>query len=97
MPYRELVGNLVYLTNTTRLDLAFIVNALSHFNANPRKIHWKAAKHTLKYLIGTCSLGIAYIKFDKPLPAYVDSDRKENVDNRGSCSGLLILAEGPIS
>jgi len=38
VPYRELVGSLTYLANTTRL-LAFVANVLSRFNANPGRIH----------------------------------------------------------
>jgi len=98
LPYRELVESLIYLANTTRPDLAFTANTLSRFNANPGKAHWKAAKHALRYLIGTTSLGITYTKSSKPLHAYVDSDWGGNIDNRRSCTGLiLILAQGPIS
>lgn len=96
--YRELVGSLVYLANTTRPDLSFAANALSRFNANPGRLHWKAAKHVIRYLIGTYSLGINYVKSDKPLYGYADSDWGGNADNRRSCTGLvLMLAEGPIS
>lgn len=98
-PYRELVGSLVYLANITRPDLSFAANALSRFNANPERLHWKAAKHVIRYLIGTSSLGINYIKSDKPLHGYADSDwGRGNADNRRSCTGLvLMLADRPIS
>lgn len=62
IPYRELVGSLIYLVNTTRPDISFAANALSRFNANPGRLHWKAAKHVIRYLIGTPSLGITYVK-----------------------------------
>jgi len=98
VPYRKLVGSLTYLANTTRPNLAFVANVLSRFNANPGRIHWKAAKHALRYLIGTTNLGITYSKSGKPLHAYVDADWEGNIDNRRSCIGLvLVLAEGPIS
>jgi len=97
-PYRELVGSLSYLANTTRPDIMFAANVLSRYNANPGKTHWKAAKHTLRYLIGTSNLGITYAKSGKPLHAYVDSDWGGNIDNRRSCTGLaLILGGGPIN
>lgn len=98
MPYRELIGCLTYLSNTSRPDLAFAANALSRFNANPGRIHWRAAKHVLRYLVGTSSLGITYTKSGKPLMAYVDSDWGGNIDSRRSCTGLvLVLAGGPVS
>lgn len=97
-PYRELVGCLTYIANTTRPGLAFAVSTLSRFNTNPGRKHWKAAKHTLRYLIGTSSLGINYSKSGKPLHAYVDSDWGGNLDNRRSCTELvLMLVEGPIN
>jgi len=98
VPYRELVGSLTYLANTTRPDLAFVANTLSRFNANPVRLHWKAAKHSLSYLIGTTDLEITYNKTRKPLHAHVDADWGGNIDNRRSCTGfVLMLAEGPIS
>lgn len=39
VPYRELVGALIHLSNTTRPDLAFIASALSRFCADPGQIH----------------------------------------------------------
>ena len=50
--YYQLIGALMYLTNT-RPDICFVVNALSQFMCEPRKIHWTAAKHVLRYLCGT--------------------------------------------
>ena len=98
IPYRELVGCLNYLANTTRPDLAFAASTLSRFNSNPGRNHWKVAKHTLRYLIGTSSLGINYTKSGKEHHAYVDSDWGGNIDNRRSCTGLILtLAGGPIS
>lgn len=98
VPYRELIGSLNYLANTTRPDLAFVTNVLSRFCANLGSIHWRAAKHVLRYLIGTSTFGITYIKSEKPLQAYVDSDWGGNIDDRRSCTGfILTLAEGPIS
>lgn len=98
VPYRELVGCLTYLANTTRPDLAFAANVLSRFNTNPGRAHWRAAKHTLRYLIGTLNFGITYTKSGKLLHGFVDSDWGGNIDSRRSCTGLvLMLAEGPIS
>ena len=51
--YRQLIGSLMYLTNT-RPDICFAVNALSQFMmCDSRKIHWIVAKHVLIYLRGT--------------------------------------------
>lgn len=44
VPYRELVGALIYLSNVTRPDLAFVASALSRLCTNPGPTHWKLAK-----------------------------------------------------
>lgn len=37
--YKELMASLFYLVNTTRLDILFIVEALSRYNLNPGLQH----------------------------------------------------------
>lgn len=37
--YRELTGNLIYLANATRLNIAFAANVLSRFCTNPKEAH----------------------------------------------------------
>ena len=46
--YRQMIGSLMYLTNT-RPDIRFAVNTLSQFMVEPRRVHWIAAKHVLRY------------------------------------------------
>eukprot|EP00253_Pinus_taeda_P006525 PITA_06525 len=45
--YRQLVGNLNYLT-TTRPDISFAVGILSRFMQKPCEGHWSAAKRVLR-------------------------------------------------
>ena len=47
--YRQMIGSLMYLTNT-RPDICFAVNTLSQFLIDPRNVHLIAAKHILRYL-----------------------------------------------
>ena len=49
--YRQLIRSLMYLVNT-RPDISFAVNSLSQFMLDPRRVHWTAAKHILRYIIG---------------------------------------------
>ena len=72
--YRQMIGSLMYLTNT-RLDICFAVNTLSQFLTNPRHVHLIAAKHILRYLRGTIDYGLKYEVNQKiNLEGYVDSD-----------------------
>ena len=42
--YRQIIGSLMYLTNT-RSDICFAVNTLSQYLVQPRWVHLVAAKH----------------------------------------------------
>lgn len=45
--YQRLIGKLMYLACGTRLDIAFVVEQLSRYNANPRKRHLQATKRVV--------------------------------------------------
>ena len=60
VPYQELVGSLLYLANTTRPDISYVVGLLSRYVKNPGKAHWKAGLHVLRYLSGTRDGGIRF-------------------------------------
>ena len=72
--YRQMIGSLMYLTNT-RLDNCFTVNTLSQFLKEPRHVHLITAKNILRYLKGIVDYGLKY-KIDQKinLEGYVDSD-----------------------
>jgi hypothetical protein len=51
--YKQIIGSLMYLTNT-RLDICFFVNTLSQYLVEPRRVHLVVAKHVMRYLKGCC-------------------------------------------
>jgi hypothetical protein len=57
--YRRIIGSLMCLTNT-RPDICFVVNTLSQFLVEPRRVHLVAAKHVMRYLKGTMDYGRSY-------------------------------------
>jgi hypothetical protein len=68
--YRQIIGSLMYLTNT-RLDICF---ALSQYLVEPRRVHIVAAKHMMRYLKGTLDFGLYYTRdHDFRLSGYTDS------------------------
>lgn len=80
-PYRELVGSLLYMAMWTRPDIASAVNMLSRHMARPTTQHWLAAKHVLRYLRATPTLGLTYSGSTTPgtvttdnLRGYVDAN-----------------------
>jgi hypothetical protein len=96
--YRQLIGCLMYLTNT-RPNICFVVNTLSQYMVDPRKVHWTAAKHILRYLKGTIEYGLQYLQGDQAkLLGYTDSDWAGSAIDRKSTSGCCFsLGSGVIS
>jgi len=72
--YRRIVGRLLYLT-LTRPDISYVVQHLSQFLQTPRKPHYDAALHVLRYLKGTVHRGLFYPKDTTlQISAYCDAD-----------------------
>ena len=101
IPYREIVGKLLYVSIATRLDIAYAVNYISRFVNGYGHPHWKTVQRILRYLKGTIDYGITYSKH-APSPmvlhGYGDADWGGDHIDRKSISGFLFfLAGGPIS
>jgi hypothetical protein len=85
--YRQIIGSLMYLTNT-KPDICFAVNTLSQFLVEPRRVHLVVAKHVMRYLKGTLDCGLSYNgDRDFRLSGYTDSDWVGSVSDRKSTSG----------
>jgi len=98
LPYRELVGSLMYLAIATRPDIAHAVSWLSRFNECYDETHWLAAKRVLRYLRGTSDLGITYKRSKRSLIGYVDADWANCPEDRKSYTGFVfILANGAVT
>ena len=57
--YRQLIGNLIYLTITWP-SLSYSVGLLSQFMQNPRNLHLDCAKRILRYVSATMDYDIMY-------------------------------------
>lgn len=99
-PFREAVGNLLYLSTRTRPDIAFSVNASSRHMENPMKDDEISIKRIMKYLVGSKTIGIVYKKTvdENKIEAFCDADYAGDVDTRRSTTGYIIFyGGGPIS
>ena len=96
MPYRELIGKLLYLTEATRHDIAYVFGALCHFLENPGKDHWLAAKRVLRSHNGTVHLELVYPHTVSPdlFTTYANSDLSGYPDNSRSTGGFAICVGG---
>jgi hypothetical protein len=88
--YRQLIGNLIYLTNT-RPYLSYAINILSRFMQQPCDNHWNAAKRVLRYIQGTKYFGLLYKKTKIfVLGGFSDADFAGSIDDRSSTSCYLM-------
>lgn len=90
VPYRRLVGKLMYLAQATRPDLSFVVSRLGQFASNPGRPHWVAAKRVLRYLKGTMDYEFLIDRQGEDIVAYSDSDYAGCKDDRKSTTGYVI-------
>ena len=96
--FRRNIGCLRYLIHT-RPDLAQCVGVLSRYMHDPRVSHGAALKQVLRYLKGTCSLGL-YYKNDggKELVGYRDSSYNVDQDDGKSTTGhIFYLNNSPVT
>jgi hypothetical protein len=85
--YRQIVGSLMYLTNT-KPDIWFVVNTLSQYLVEPRCVHLVVAKHVMRYLKGMLDFGLCYNGDQEfRLIGYTDSDWAGSVSDRKITSG----------
>ena len=98
IPYRSLVGSLMYLATSTRPDIMHAVSLLSQFNENPGLDHWKAAKRVLRYLKGTKNMKLVFRRIEEKLVGFADADWANAMDDRRSYTGYFFkLANAAIS
>ena len=77
----------MYLVNT-RSDISFAVNFLSQFMVDPRRVHWTATKHILRYIRGTLEYGLVYEhRGGVQLARFTDVDWARCVEDQKSTSG----------
>lgn len=96
VPYRELIGFLMYLSVGSRPDIACAVSILSRFLQAPKLPHWKAAKNVLRYLNATKNHGLVY-RGEELLVGFSDADYASCRDTRKSITGIVIkLCSAPV-
>lgn len=99
VPYRAVLGALLYLSTRTRPDIATAVSLLGKFQAEPNPKHWKALKHVMRYLQGTTDFGI-WLPSGSAIPTlevWCDADWGRDQDRRRSRTGyLLTIGGGPV-
>ena len=104
VPFREIVGSLMWISNQTRPDIANAVRAVARFSHEPKPTHYKAALKILEYLNATSDLGLVFkkssnlecIQLEFDLDTYVDADYAHKAEDRRSVSGAAICCGGTL-
>ena len=99
LPYRSLVGCLLYLSIGTRPNITFAVQQLSQYLDCYSYAHWNAAIHVVRYLSGTREHKL-HLGGQTPIKliGFTDSDWANCLDTRRSVGGhTYSLGSGVIS
>jgi hypothetical protein len=105
VPYRSLLGSLMWLSGNTRPDIRAAVIIHASYTNCYTEAHWKSLKSILKYLKGTKHYHLCYTKpkeqaspfIETEIVQFCDSDWGENKLTRRSLSGALtLLYDNPI-
>lgn len=94
VPYRQLVGSLMYAVCCSRPDIAYATCFLASYSESPKQTHWTALKRILRYLKMTPDEGLLYngnSKYKGELIAYSDADHAGDVGNRRSTTGYILM------
>ena len=82
--YRSIVGSLLHLAIVSRPDITTAVSMVARHIKKPGQRHWIAVKHILRYLKGTVTHGLVYIRSgnDKriALDVFCDADWAGDVE-----------------
>ena len=96
IPYASAVGSLMYAMLCTRFDICYAIGMESRYQNNPRKPHWEAVKHILKYLRRTRDY-VLYYQANELVPlGYAESDFQGDRDKNKSTSGDVFTLRGQI-
>ena len=96
--YAQEIGNLMYVMNCTRPNIAYAVSKLSRYTSNPGPDHWKAIVRVLRYLKYTKNYGLHYSKYPVVLEGYCDANWIFDTKDSKSTSGYLFtLGSGAVS
>jgi transposase InsO family protein len=91
--YNELIGSLMYLSNTTRPDISLSVGLLSRFRSNPTTAHWNAGMRVLAYLFHTQEMGLEY-HGQSDIVGYADAAFADDKVTLHSTMGYTFLLNG---
>jgi len=95
VPFRELLGSLMYAATMTRPDIATAVNILCRHMKAFNEDHWTAAKHLLRYIKGSLDYTITYNGSEPSTPVvYSDASYVSDKTTGRSRTGYVVISSG---
>ena len=91
--YQQLIGSLIYLSNSTRPDIAYAVSYLARSMHAPTEADFTCAKRVLRYLKEYKNFALNYNDKQQQLFAFSDSSYAEEKD-RKSVGGYVTMMSG---
>ena len=92
VPFREMMGSLMWIASQTRPDLSNAVRAVARHSHEPKRR--KTAQKVLNYLLETAHLTLKFKQdssVDVGTLVYVDADFASNATDRRSVSGAMVF------
>jgi len=98
LPYRNLIGALLWIARASRPDILFAVIYLSKFATCHGEQHFKAAKRVLRYLVSTVDKKLTFhrqpVSTELNVKVYTDSDWAGDSSDRKYFSGSFVFLNG---
>jgi len=95
VPYRELLGSLIFAFQGTRPDIGSAITSLARFAENPAKVHWIALKRVLRYLKRTINYKLRFSRNENSgLLGFCDADWAGDAISRRSTTGYVFTLQG---
>ncbi|CAB1114222.1 unnamed protein product [Ectocarpus sp. CCAP 1310/34] len=85
VPFREVVGSLMWIANQTRPDISNALRAVAGHSHEPKKRHWKVTQKIMNYLLDTAHQTLKYKQDDRVevgTLVYVDADFASKATDR---------------
>ena len=93
--YQRIIGAFMYLMLGSRPDLAYAVQKLSRFSANPSSAHSKALERVMTYILGTTNYALKYCRRNHgnaiDPTGFTDADFASDTSDSRSVTGYTFL------
>ncbi|KAL0416509.1 UNVERIFIED_CONTAM: Secreted RxLR effector protein [Sesamum latifolium] len=96
IPYASAVGNIQYVVQCTRPDIAFALSVTGRYQSCAGETHWTAVKTIIKYLRKTQEMFLVYGSGELVLEGYSDASFQSDVDDAKSQSGFVVKLNGGV-